>query len=83
MNEAANDKHRGYGRFVIIVIVALLSYQFTFYLTFRSVVNSYGLGPVNFPGSVAHPVFAPARLLDEHVLRFGPRINKFMSALLH
>lgn len=82
MVEATASK-RSLGSFVVIGVGALLLYQLAFYWTHRSGIDSYGLGPVEFPESVAGPFFTPARLLDERVLGFEPHVDRTMSKLLH
>lgn len=64
-----------------IVLAVFLAYMFSYYLTYRSTVNSYGLGDVSFPNQIARPFFTPARLLDEHVLGLKPRIESTVDDL--
>jgi hypothetical protein len=64
-----------------IVLGMFLAYMCSFYLTYRSRVNSYGLGVVDFPDQVAHPFFTPARLLDEHVFGLKPQVRRAVDRL--
>lgn len=68
-------------RWCALVVAVFLAYMFSFYLTYRSRVNSYGLGVVEFPDQIAHPFFTPARLLDEHVFGLKPRIKDAVDQL--
>jgi hypothetical protein len=67
---------------LLIAGAAFLLYVSAYYLTYRPAVNSYGLGPIDFPNAAAHSLFKPARMLDEHVLRLKPRIDRSMNEIV-